>query len=370
MRVIISGGGTGGHIYPAIAIANKIKKENPKASILFIGTEKGMEKDIVPKEGYEIKTIKVSYLKRKISIHNIKSAGMLLQGLWQSRKIIKDFKPDIVIGTGGFVSGPVLYVASKMGIKTIIHEQNVFPGIANKILGNYVDRIAISFEEAERYFKHKNKLVVTGNPIRETFLTISKEEGKRRYKSKTNNPLVLVVGGSGGSISINRAISDLLIKQPNIKFEILLVTGKKHYHQVMETISKKQEIVQHHTIQEYINDMPYALKACDLIICSAGAITITEINAVGKPAILIPKAYTAENHQEYNARALEARGAALVIKERDLNSGTLLTNMQQIFATKEKLEAMKKASLDASKKHATDKIYHQVIELINKEIVH
>lgn len=363
MRVVISGGGTGGHIYPAIAIANKIKEKNPKAQILFIGTAKGLESDIVPKAGYDIKTITVSYLRRKISFHNIKSAGMLLKGLWEARKIIKKFQPDVVIGTGGFVCGPVVFIASKMGIKTLIHEQNVFPGITNKVLGNYVDSIAISFEEAEKYFKQKNKLIVTGNPVRQEFFSISTEEAKSKYRSQNDKPLVLVVGGSGGSISINKAVTEFLIESPKNSFEVLLVTGKRHYKEVMKSLSRYKEVFQYNQIIEYIDDMPYALKACDLIICSAGAITITEINAVGKPSILIPKAYTAENHQEYNARALENRGAAIVIKEGQLKGKDLFKKIENILNNKNKLQAMKKASLDASKKNATDSIYDMILNL-------
>ncbi|SNS24467.1 UDP-N-acetylglucosamine-N-acetylmuramylpentapeptide N-acetylglucosamine transferase [Anaerovirgula multivorans] len=363
MKVIISGGGTGGHIYPAIAIANKIKEKNPNSQILFIGTEKGLESDIVPKAGYDIKTITVSHLRRKLSFHNVKSGGMLLKGLWQARKIIKNFKPDIVIGTGGFVCGPVVFMAAQMGIKTMIHEQNVFPGITNKILGRYVDRIAISFEEASKYFKERNKLIVTGNPIRQEFFSISTEVAKEKYKSEKENPLVLIVGGSGGSIGLNKTVTDMMIKHPSIDFEILLVTGKKHYSEVINNISQHKHILKYYKILAYIDDMPYALKACDLIICSAGAITITEINAVGKPSILIPKAYTAENHQEYNARALEKRGAALVIKENDLNADHLYSSIQEVLQNKETLKAMEKASVDASKKHATDSIYLEILKL-------
>ncbi|NLM04578.1 MAG: undecaprenyldiphospho-muramoylpentapeptide beta-N-acetylglucosaminyltransferase [Clostridiales bacterium] len=366
MRVIISGGGTGGHIYPAIAIANKIKEECPGAEILFIGTAKGLESEIVPKAGYEIKTITVTYLSRKLSMHNIKSAGMLMKGLLQARKIIKDFKPDIVIGTGGFVSGPVVFIASKMKIKTIIHEQNVFPGITNRILENYVDRVAISFEEAKKYFKRKEKLRVTGNPIRQEFFNITMEEAKSRYKAQGNKPLVLIVGGSGGSISINEAVVEFLTLSPKNNFEVLLATGKRYYNQVMEQISKNKDILQYNRVVEYIDDMPYALKACDLIICSAGAITITEINAMGKPAILIPKAYTAENHQEYNARALEDRGAAILIKEKDLNGKILFKKIEEIIKDKSILNNMQENSLKSSKKNATDLIYNIILEIRNK----
>jgi len=365
MRVILSGGGTGGHIYPAISIANKIKEKHPNAEILFIGTEKGMESDIVPKAGYQIKFITVSYLRRKISIHNIKSAGMLLKGILEARQIIKGFKPDIVIGTGGFVCGPVVYMASKLGIKTIIHEQNVFPGLTNRILDRYVNRIALSFEEAEKYFKGKNKLVVTGNPIREDFLDITEEEARTKYKAKSNLPLVLIVGGSGGAFKINNAVTDMLKTYKPKNYKLLLVTGKRLYESTLKNINKS-DLANTHEILPYINDMPYALKACDLMVCSAGAITIAEITAVGKAAILIPKAHTAENHQEYNANAMGNKGAAVVIREDELSGELLNKKIEEILNSSQGLIAMKAASKHEGIIDAADRIYKEVENLIKK----
>lgn len=363
MRVILSGGGTGGHIYPAISIANKIKEKHPNAEILFIGTEKGMESEIVPKAGYSIKFITVSYLKRKISIHNIKSAGMLIKGILGARKIIKDFRPDIVIGTGGFVCGPVVYMASKLGIKTIIHEQNVFPGITNRILDRYVDKIALSFSDAEKYFKSKNKLVVTGNPIREEFLNITEEEAKSKYKTETNLPLVLVVGGSGGAFKINNAVVDILKTYRPKNYKLLLVTGKRLYENTIKNINKS-DLSNNHEVVQYVNDMPYALKACDLIVCSAGAITIAEITAIGKPAILIPKAHTAENHQEYNANAMGNKGAAIVIREDELTGELLNKKIEEVLNSNDKLKAMKASSKKEGITDATDRIYKEIEKLV------
>lgn len=360
MKVIISGGGTGGHIYPAIAIADKIKKENPKAEILFIGTEKGLEADVVPKAGYKLETITVSYLKRKISIHNIKSAAMLMKGLFEARGIIKKFNPDIVIGTGGFVCGPVLFIASKMGIRTLIHEQNVYPGLTNKILGKYVDRIAISFDEAKKYFKEKGKIFVSGNPIREDFLKVDLAKANLKYK-KSDLPLILIVGGSGGSLSINNAAIELIKNNKN-SFQILLVTGKGHYNDVINRIGNKTSNLV--SIKPYLDDMPLALKACDIIVCSAGAISISEITALGKPSILIPKAYTAENHQEYNAKALEAQGSAITIKEKDLNPKLLSENVESLLTNKTKLKEMEMKSRNAAKVNALEIIYSEIIRLI------
>ncbi len=364
MKVVISGGGTGGHIYPAIAIANKIKEKNPQAEILFIGTEKGLESEIVPKEGYNFKAIPVSYLKRKISLHNLKSAGLLMKGLLEARRILKQYKPDVVIGTGGFVCGPVLFMAANLKIKTIIHESNVFPGLTNRILARYVDRVALSFEEAKRHLKYHEKMIVTGNPIREDFLKITEEEANNKYQKNSDTPLVLVVGGSGGSIKLNNAIIELLKKHSNNNFEVLLVTGKNHYSSVVEKLSNNKQILEKNRIVPYINDMPYALKACDLIVCSAGAMTIAEITAAGKASILIPKSYTAENHQEYNAKALADKNAALMIKESELSGETLYEKIESVLNQSNGLVNMMKASKAEGKVLATENIYKEIYQLI------
>lgn len=363
MKVILSGGGTGGHIYPAIAIATKIKEKHPDADILFIGTEKGMESDIIPKCGYKMKFITVSYLRRKISFHNIKSAGMLLKGVVEARSIIKDFKPDVVIGTGGFVCGPVVYMAAKLGIKTIIHEQNVFPGLTNRILDRYVDKIALSFKDAQKFFKNKDKLVVTGNPIREDFFNITDQEARKKYKVKLNPPLILVVGGSGGALKINNAVVDMLKEYRPKDFKVILVTGKRLYESTIKNVNKS-DLANNHEVLPYINDMPYALKACDLIVCSAGAITIAEITAIGKPSILIPKSHTAENHQEYNANTMGDKGAAEVIKENELNGEILIKKIQYILNDKNRLDKMKTSSEKLGITNAADRIYFEIIDLI------
>ncbi len=364
MRVILSGGGTGGHIYPAIAIANRIQKEYPKAEILFIGTERGLERELVPKAGYKIRFIPVSYLKRKVSLHNVKSAGKLLMGLLEARKIIKQFKPDIVIGTGGFVCGPVLYTASRLGVKTLIHEQNVFPGLTNRILASSVDRIAISFPEAEKYFKEKTKgkLVVTGNPIRDEFSKVSAVEANKRYKP-VDKPMVLIVGGSGGASKLNAATIAMLKHRPLGDYSIILVTGKGHFEPVSEAL-KAYPTASEITVLPYINDMPYALKACDLIVCSAGAITIAEVTAVGKPSILVPKAHTAENHQEYNARAMEKAGAAIMLKEDELKEDTLYRAIASVMENKEVYASMRSACSKVAKTDAIDLIFKEVQKLI------
>src|SRR3712207_3524342 len=315
MRVILSGGGTGGHVYPAIAIANKIKENNPDAQILFVGTKEGIESEIVPKNGYDIEYIRVKGFKRKIDFENIKRLLMFIKSLSDSKRIIKKFKPDIVIGTGGYVSGSVVLRASKMGIKTCIHEQNSFPGITNKMLAKNVDFVMTSFEDSHKRFAKEvsSKLRLTGNPVRDDILNTSKEEARNKLGIPQDKRMILVSGGSGGSEEINDALKIALPKMIESDIAFMIATGKVYYDKFMKdyghlNMGENQKIV------PYLDDMANNLVASDLTVCSAGAISLAEVTAVGIPAIIIPKAYTAENHQEYNAKSLEKAGGGVCIK--------------------------------------------------------
>jgi UDP-N-acetylglucosamine--N-acetylmuramyl-(pentapeptide) pyrophosphoryl-undecaprenol N-acetylglucosamine transferase len=346
MKVIISGGGTGGHIYPALAIADTIKAKNPDAQILFIGTKEGLESEIIPKYGYPIEFITVGYLKRKISFHNIRSGFKLLKGLTQSNKILKNFSPDVVIGTGGFVSGPIVYSAALKKIPTMLHEQNVYPGLTNKILGKKVDIIAISFDDSKKYFVHPREIALTGNPIRKAFrepYTISNKGEKRK---------ILIFGGSGGASKINEAVKWIAENYQQLPYEILAVSGKYHY-------DKMSNINNHPAIEvvSYLENMPEKMKEAELIITSAGAITITEILATGKPAILIPKAYTAENHQEYNAKSIETKGGALMILEKDLTGEKLHQEITRLIKDPELLKEMGKKNHSLAQEKTEEDLY-------------
>ena len=323
MKYLISGGGTGGHIYPAIAIADRIRETDSSAEILFVGAVNGLGMELVPKAGYRIQSITVSYLKRKISWHNIKSVRMLIKGLIQAKSILDDFRPDWVIGTGGYVSGPVVYQAAKRNINTLIHEQNAFPGLTNRILSRYVKVVALSFEEAGRYFRYRDRLVVTGNPIRKEYYQLTEQEGRDVFPEFEDSKMVLVAGGSRGSSSINQAVLEMLNRRDQLPFRLFWSTGKLHYEKLKKETQLMNFQSEGHQIVPYINRMPYAIKACDLIVTSAGAITIAEVQAAGKYAILVPKAYTAENHQEKNAQMMETEGYASVIREQDLTGEIL-----------------------------------------------
>lgn len=363
MRYLISGGGTGGHIYPALAIAWEIKRRNKDAEILYVGTEKGLESELVPKEGFEFKTIRVQGLPRKISFQTLKAIKELLLGINDAKRIIRDFKPDVVIGTGGYVSAPVLYAASKKGIPSLIHEQNAFPGITNKLLSKYVNRVMVTFEESKKYFKYPEKIVLTGNPIRRSILEVDRRKAYFDLKISKDKPFLLSFGGSGGQKSLNDAMLYVIEKNVNKDIQILHVTGNRFYDSFMEELkSKNISLRDNIKVVAYMYDMPSALSIANLVVTSAGAITLAEISALGIPSILIPKAYTAENHQEYNARAFEEKGASHLILEKDLTGEKLNEAIDNIIYDAEKLNNMSRNSKALGNINATERI----VDIINE----
>jgi len=366
MKVLITGGGTGGHINPALAIAQKIKASDKNNQILYVGTKDGMESDLVPKQGFDFRTVEAKFLQRKISIDNIKTLAISIKGVAQSMKIINEFKPDIVIGTGGYVCGPVVLAAALKKVPTIIHEQNVFPGITNKLLSKVVDKIAISFEEATKYFKYKDKLVLVGNPVRKEVIEANRMQSRKKYNLKNDDIFIYSFGGSGGQKSLNDSIINVIKEIKNRdKIKLLHVTGKRLKDNFQESLQKENiKIPSNVTIVDYMYDAPSALSASDLVIGSAGAITIAEITKIGVPSILIPKTYTAENHQEYNARALEKMGAAVVILESELKDNKLLSTIDKIINNSSELSAMSLNSKKLGELNAEEEIYKLILELV------
>ncbi|KGJ50377.1 undecaprenyldiphospho-muramoylpentapeptide beta-N-acetylglucosaminyltransferase [Paraclostridium dentum] len=367
MKVLLSGGGTGGHVYPAIAIANKIKEENPDAEIVFVGTEKGIESEIVPKYGYELRTVTVQGFKRKIDFDNVKRVFKLFKGLEQSRRIVKKFKPDVVIGTGGYVSGPVLFNASMGKVPAIIHEQNSFPGVTNKILAKMVTKVLTSFEDSHVRFPEetRNKLVLTGNPVRKEILISKKSNSRRKLGIQEDKKMVLCYGGSGGSRKINDSMKVVIRDLVNEDVAFIYATGKNFYDGFMSDISDLQ-LKPYQKVVPYLEDMASALAACDIVIGSAGAISLAEITALGKPSIIIPKAYTAENHQEYNAKSIESKGAGIAILEKNLTAETLNDTVFKLLGDRNLLIDMSNASKEIGKPEAIDIIYKEVMEVYNR----
>jgi UDP-N-acetylglucosamine--N-acetylmuramyl-(pentapeptide) pyrophosphoryl-undecaprenol N-acetylglucosamine transferase len=369
MRVILSGGGTGGHIYPAVSIAKEILKQYQDAEILFIGTERGLESSIVPKEGVELLTIKVRGFQRKLSVENVLAVKESFVSLFKVSKIIRDFKPDMVIGTGGYVCGSVLLAAALMNVPTLIHEQNAFPGVTNKILARLVDIIALNFAEAKKYLPKSNKVIVTGNPIRGNILSISKDEGLKEFGFSSELPIVFVVGGSRGAKRLNESVM-LIAKQCVLKknFQMLHMTGETQYEDMIDKY-KSEDIDVHGKylkVMPYLYNMPHALAASDIIISRCGASTLSEITALGKPSILIPYPYATDNHQEYNARALEKNGAAIVILERDLNGDILYNEVSDMLNKPEKTNQMSKKSKELGRADAAYVIVKAAAELVRR----
>ncbi len=367
MRVILAGGGTGGHIYPAIAMAKELTKAYNDVDILFIGTQDGLESRVIPLEGFSFKHIKVRGFLRKLSAKNIIAVKEILLSFFYVYKIIKDFRPDVVIGTGGYVSGSVLMTAFFMKIPTLIHEQNAYPGITNRILSRFVDKIALTFEEASDYLVNRSRIIVTGNPLRNDITSISNKEGKKTLGFDDKKPLLFVVGGSRGAKSINENIMPLAKEcMESKKFQILHMTGDTQYESV---ISSYEEIGIPHNkslikVLPYVYDMPHALAGSDFIISRSGAGLISEMTALGKPCILIPYPFASDNHQEYNAKVLERHGAAIVILEKDLNSQLLLSEIKRLFNNPDIIESMSIKSKELGKIEANKKIIAAIEELI------
>ncbi|WP_242085597.1 undecaprenyldiphospho-muramoylpentapeptide beta-N-acetylglucosaminyltransferase [Aestuariivivens sediminis] len=313
-KIILSGGGTGGHIYPAIAIANELKRRYSNAKFLFVGAKHRMEMEKVPQAGYEIKGLWISGIQRKLTLKNLMFPFKLLSSLWVARHIVKDFKPDVVIGTGGFASGPLLYMASFRKIPCLIQEQNSFPGITNKLLAKRVQKICVAYNGLERFFP-KDKIIITGNPVRQDLLEIEAKtvEAKNFFKLKHGKYTLLVLGGSLGAKRINELIEHELDFLDTQNIQIIWQCGKLYYPQYK--IYNNTNGVQ---VYEFLNHMDLAYAAADIIISRAGASSVSELCIVGKPVVFIPSPNVAEDHQTKNAMSIVNENAAMLIKEEDL----------------------------------------------------
>lgn len=364
MRLIVSGGGTGGHINPAIAIAKYIKEKEPESEILYIGTEHGLEKKLVPAQNIEIKYIDVYGFKRSASPKNIVYAIKAVKAVSEGKKIISQFKPDVVIGTGGYVCGPLLYAASKMGVPTIIHEQNVFPGFTVKLLADKVSVVATSFDTTKNYLKKHKKIALTGNPVRADLLKVTSYEGRIKF-DLDDAPTVLIMGGSLGARSINDALSEIVIKSLAEGYNIIASTGERNYESVMKKIREAgAEVPKNVTIMPYIYNTDFAFAAADLIVCRTGAVTVSELAASGKPSIVVPSPNVAHNHQEYNAKYLSDRGAAVLMRDDELTGVKLDAQIKTLINDKAVLAEMGQKAKTAAIFDATDKIYTVAQEFI------
>ncbi|MCI5840115.1 MAG: undecaprenyldiphospho-muramoylpentapeptide beta-N-acetylglucosaminyltransferase [Peptoniphilaceae bacterium] len=362
MKVLISGGGTGGHIYPAIAIIQAIKEKENNSEFLYVGRKEGIEKDIIEKMDIPFIGIDAMGIPRKVSKKIFSSINMNLKGLKQAKKIIKDFNPDISIGTGGYVSAAVLYESSRKKIPTLIHESNSYPGITNKILSKFVDVVCVSFIEAKQYLKNSSKIVVTGNPVRKSFKTNTKENAYKLLNLNSKIPVVFSFGGSNGSYKLNKAIIELSEIMDG-SYQLLHASGKSNFDDLMKEVKINENI----KIYDYIDNIDVFYSVSDLIIASSGAMTLTEISSLEKPSILIPKAYTTENHQQKNAESYVKNNASLMILEKDLNGKILDEKIKSIIHNEEKLKTMGKAAKKMINENASEEIVDICIKLAKEK---
>lgn len=370
-KILIATGGTGGHINPALAVAGYIRENYPKAQILFVGTAVKMEAQLVPAAGYDFKTIDIQGFSRDLTLSGIKqnigTAVKLLKSSSQAKKIIKEFSPDVVLGFGGYVGGPVLRTACKMGIPTAIHEQNAFPGVTNKALAKIVDCVMLTAPEAEKYMQPKNPCVVTGLPIRGELISADRDFSRAEL-GVDDRPVILSMGGSLGARVINTAVTQLIeerYERKNCYF--LHATGKAGVG-MFDVIEKEKGISlsenKHIMLREYINDMHRCMAAADLVICRAGASSLSEIQAMGKPSILVPYPYAAENHQYYNAMELVKNDAAILIEEKDFTGDRLIKEIDTLLADKQRLETLGKNAKKMAIYDATERIVSCICNII------
>ena len=360
MRVVISAGGTGGHIYPALAIINKMKEKEKKCDILYIGTTDRMEKDIVPKLGIKYVGIEMEGINRKKLLSNISVFIKYKKAINKAKKVIKEFKPDVVIGVGGYITAPVLIAAHKLKIKTIIHEQNSVPGVSNKLISKYADKICVSLPNTVSYF-NKEKTVYTGNPRSEEIINI-KPALKKDFGLDEDKKLVLIVMGSLGSTTMTKKIKELVPHFKDKDYQVLIVTGKSYYGEFKKiNLSKNVKIV------PFLENMINLLKKTDLIISRAGASTIAEITAIGLPSILVPSPYVTNNHQYLNAKELEDYKASKLVSEKDFCPEVIVSLVDDILNNKTLYNEMKKNSLKLGVPSSATKFYDEVKKVIKEE---
>ena len=370
-RVIFTCGGTAGHVNPAIALAQLMAEKDPETEFLFVGAERGLEKDLVPKAGYNFRTVHISSFHRSMKPkeikHNLVSLYNLMRAPREARAILREFRPDVVIGTGGYASFPMVKEAAKAGIPTAVHESNMVPGLTTEMLEPFADRIMVGFESCRRHYKHPEKVMVTGTPVRGDFFDLTKEEAKRALRVDDGRPLIVSFWGSLGASGMNRQMADFLaLEAAKEPFHHIHGAGKSGYPMVRQLLAEKGVDLERHPslqVREYIYDMAPVMRAADLVICRAGASTISELTALGVPALIVPSPYVTNNHQEKNARVLEEAGGAAVLLEADSSGQALFQAACGILRAPEKRADMEKAMASLGIRDATERIYQTILEI-------
>ncbi|MTI94798.1 MAG: undecaprenyldiphospho-muramoylpentapeptide beta-N-acetylglucosaminyltransferase [Firmicutes bacterium] len=369
LKILITGGGTGGHVYPGLAIAKEIKALRPDAEILFVGSPRGIEQKVVPREGFPIEFVDVRYFVRKLSMQNLRTVLIAARAYLKAKKIIRRFQPAVVVGTGGYVSGPVVLAATKAKIPTLIQEQNAFPGLTTRLLAARVDKVAVSHKDAVKRIAKNATVVITGHPVRGQFFNVSRREGRENLQIKSKQRLVLVVGGSGGAEKLNQVIlsaAERLLANPQVR--IIHVTGKRYYQWACAELAKlglPTETAERYQLVDFLHDIPFAMAASDLVISRSGGM-IHEVAAVGRPALYIPSPNVTDDHQLHNARSMADAGAAILIEEKQLNADILYSEVSSLLTDDSRLESMAANSKKLGKPGAGQRIAKLVLELANK----
>lgn len=371
-KMIFTCGGTAGHINPAIALAQLAREKEPTVEILFVGAERGLEKDLVPKAGYHFRTVHISSFHRSFKPHEIKhnliSACNLLRSPREARAILREFQPDVVIGTGGYASFPLVKAAAKAGIPTAVHESNMVPGLTTEMLEPFANRIMVGFESCRKYYKHPQKVAVTGTPVREDFFTLTKAQAKEQLGVNDGRPLVVSFWGSLGASGMNQQMLDFLaLEAAKEPFHHIHAAGSGNLTALKHALKERGVVLSEHPaldVREYIYDMARVCRAADLVICRAGASTISELTALGVPALMVPSPYVTNNHQEKNARALEESGGAVVLLERECSGQALFQAASGILRDEERRAEMERSMLSLGIRDAGERIWQTVLEII------
>lgn len=364
-RLLISGGGTGGHIFPAVAIANEFKERHPDAEILFVGAEGRMEMTRVPEAGYKIIGLWISGLQRKLTLSNLLFPVKLIASYFKAKNIVKRFKPDVVVGTGGYASGPIMIAATRARIPSVIQEQNSFAGLTNKQVATKVSRICVAYDGMERYFP-ADKVVLTGNPVRKNILTVTekRDEGRTHFGFDDNTRTLLIIGGSLGARTINESILKGIDKIIDAKIQVIWQTGKGYYDLYKAALSKYD--LQRIRVQDFVKEMDLAYAAADVVISRSGALAVSEICIAGKPCIMVPSPNVAEDHQTKNAMSLVEKNAAVLVRDVDA-SETLVDEALHLMFDNERISRLETNIQKLARPHATRDIVNEIEKLIKRK---
>ena len=372
MKLLFTCGGTAGHINPAIALARLFQSRHQDCQVLFAGADNGMERTLVPHEGYELRTVHVNTIHRawkwKDIKHNIMTVVTLPQARRQARAILDEFKPDLVVGTGGYASYPVVKEAARRGIPTAVHESNAVPGLTTKLLSKVTDRVMVGFEDSRKHYPHPERVVVTGTPVRRDFFDHTRKEARQALGLDDGRPLVLSYWGSLGADVMNRYMADFLSAEAAEGFPFHHIHGAGRNYQSLTTALEERgvDLTGGAEVRAYIYDMPLVMAAADLVVCRAGASTISELTAIAKPCVLVPSPNVTNNHQEKNARVLEHHGAAVVLLEGSTDGAALYRQVKDLLADPERRSAMSKALTELSVTDAAEEIYQVLMSLMKR----